>query len=229
MSTVKVPKRVRIWALYAFMYVGGPLLWGAWMVFRLELMSPADFVHCLVSPLTLVMLGAFLAANLANTSRAAAACCRGGVVDLRPIIRAHCLSVVAFGILGTFVFLLPLSVPGGEADAMNERGWLFTAIVGAVSGASLVFLVYGYFTALVFGLITGVPGILQSLRRFYAALFPVGCALFVAAAVLSGRLGELTPLSCVLLALPLATTGFLFARTMLRTRAVRGGVSHEVA
>lgn len=229
MNTARDSRQVRIRALYAFMYLGGPLLWGGWMVFRLELMSPADFLRCLLSPLTLVMLGAFLAANLLNASRATAACCRGGVVDLRPILRAHCASIVAFGTVGTFVFLVPLSVSGVGVHAIDRGGWLFTAIVGAVSGASLVFLVYGYFTVLIFRLITGAPGVLPGPRRFYSALFPLGVALFVAAAVLSGRLRELTPLSCVLLALPMASTGFLFARTMIGTRAIRGGVSHEVA
>jgi hypothetical protein len=48
------------------MYVGGPLLWGGWMIFRLELLSPGEYARCLLSPLTLAMLAACLAGNLSQ-------------------------------------------------------------------------------------------------------------------------------------------------------------------
>ncbi len=222
-------RRVRIWLLYAFMYAGGPLLWGGWRVYRLELLSFADYVRCLLSPLTLAMLGTFLAGNLINISRTAARLARGGVTGLRWILRAHCAALVAFGTVGTFVFLQPLSAWTVATGGGNARGWLSTALIGSLSGASLVFLVYGYFTAAIFRLVSGDAGILRALRRFYSVLFPLGAALFVAASALAGRFETLTPLSGALLALPLATTGFLFVKTMARTKAAPGGAAHDVA
>jgi len=229
MSKAQGSNRLRIWLLYAFMYIGGPLLWGGWMIFRLELFSPGDYVRCLLSPLTLAMLGGFLAVNLINISRAAGVRAREDAADLRSILRAHCAAIVAFGTVGTFVFLLPLSLWAAGAGAVNARGWLTTAVTGALSGASLVFLVYGYFTLIIFRLIPGNADILQRIRRFYSILFPLGAALFVTAAALAGRLRELTLLGGALLTLPLATTGFLFGKTMIRIEAVRGGMTHEVA
>ncbi len=140
---------------------------------------------------------------------------------LRSILRVHCAALVAFGTVGTFVFLVPLS-----ADA---RDWLSTAAVGALSGASLVFLVYGYLSVVIFRLIRGNEDILQGVRRFYSSLFPLGAVFFVAAAALAGRLQGLTPLGGASLALPLATTGILFIKTMSRGNVVRGGVTHDAA
>jgi len=199
------------------------------MVSRLGLLSPGDYVRCLLSPLTLAMLGMFLAGSLLNISRAAGIQARKGAAALRSILRAHCASIVAFATVGTFVFLVPLSVHAAGAGAVNARGWLTTAAIGALSGASLVFLVYGYFTLIIFRLIPGNADILQGIRRFYSILFPLGAALFVTAAALAGRLRELTLLGGALLTLPLATTGFLFGKTMIRIEAVRGGMTHEVA
>jgi hypothetical protein len=221
-------KRVRIGLLYVFMCVGGPLLWGAWMVFRLELLSPGDYVRCLLSPLTLAVLALFLAGNLINVSRAARARARKGALDIRRILRAHCAALVAFGTVGTLIFLMPLSARAPGAGAASAGDWLSTAAIGALSGASLVFLVYGYFTVAIFRLITGSAEILRSLRRFYSTLFPLGAALFVTAAALAGRLQVLTALGGVSLLLPLATAGFLYVRTMIRTGAARGGVTHAV-
>jgi hypothetical protein len=222
-------KRARIVFLYAFMYVGSPLLWGGWMIFRLELLSPGEYVRCLLSPLTLAMLAAFLAGNLFNVYRAVGARAQAGAADIRSILRAHCAALVAFGTVGTFVFLAPLSAQDSGARALNAGDWLSTAAIGALSGASLVFLIYGYFTAVVFRLITGRADILRSLRRFYSTLFPLGAVFFVTAAALAGRLQGLTPLGGVSLAFPLATSGFLFVKTLSRINPVRGELTHGVA
>jgi len=229
MNKANGSKRAKIGLLYAFMYVGGPLLWGGWMIFRLELLSLGDYVRCLLSPLTLAMLAAFLAANLMNVHRAAGVRAREGAADVRSILRAHCAALVAFGTVGTLVFLVPLSTRAIGADAVNARDWLSTAAIGALSGASLVFLVYGYFTVAIFRLITGNADILRSLRRFHSTLFPLGVVLFMTAAALAGRLQGLTPLGGVSLALPLSTSGFLFVKSMSRISAVRGGVTRGVA
>ena len=229
MNKANGSKRAKIGLLYAFMYVGGPLLWGGWMIFRLELLSPGEYARCLLSPLTLAMLAAFLAGNLANVYRAAGARAQAGAADVRSILRAHCAALVAFGTMGTFVFLVPLSARASGARALNAGDWLSTAAIGALSGASLVFLIYGYFTVVIFRLITGNADILQSLRRFYSMLFPLGAVLFVTTAALAGRLQGLTPLGGASLALPLATSGFLFVKTMSRINAIRRGVTHGVA
>lgn len=222
-------KHARIALLYAFMYVGGPLLWGEWMIFRLGLLSPGEYARCLLSPLTLAMLAAFLAANLVNVYRAAGVRDRAGALADRSILRAHCAALVGFATVGTFVFLVPLSVRVPGAAALNAGGWLSTAAVGALSGASLVFLVYGYFTVIIFRLITENADIHQGLRRFYATLFPLGVVTFVTAAALAGRLRGLTPLGGASLAFPLATSGTLFFKTMSRGRAVQRGVTHGAA
>jgi hypothetical protein len=229
LNTANGSKRARILLLYMFMYVGGPLLWGGWMIFRLKLLSPGDYVRCLLSPLTLAMLAAFLAGNLVNLSRAARARAREGAADLRSILRAHCAALVAFGTVGTFVFLVPLFAHASGARAPEAGDWLSTVAVGALSGASLVFLVYGYFTVIIFRLITGNADILRSLRRFYSILFPLGAVLFVTAAAFAGRLQGLTPSGGASLALPLATTGFLFVKTMIRINTLHGGVTHGAA
>jgi hypothetical protein len=199
------------------------------MIFRLELLSPGEYVRCLLSPLTLAMLAAFLAGNLVNVSRAAGARAQAGAADIRSIFRAHCAALVAFGTVGTFVFLVPLAAQDSGARALNARDWLSTAAIGALSGASLVFLVYGYFTVGIFRLITGSADILRSLRRFYSTLFPLGAVFFATAAALAGRLQVLTPLGGVSLAFPLATSGFLFVKTLSRINAVRGELTHGLA
>ena len=229
MNKANGSKRAKIGLLYAFMYVGGPLLWGGWMIFKLELLSPGEYALCLLSPLTLAMLAAFLAGNLANVYRAAGVRAQTDAADVRSILRAHCAALVAFGTVGTFVFLVPLSARASGARALNAGDWLSTAAIGALSGASLVFLIYGYFTVVIFRLITGNADILQSLRRFYSVLFPLGAVLFVTAAALAGRLQGLTPLGGASLAFPLATSAVLFVKTMSRINAVRGGVTHGVA
>jgi hypothetical protein len=229
MNKVNGPKRVKIVLLYAFMYLGGPLMWGAWMIFRLKLLSPGEYARCLLSPLTLAMLAGFLAGNLANVYRAAGARAQAGAADVLSILRAHCAALVAFGTVGTFVFLVPFSAQDSGARALNAGHWLSTAAIGALSGASFVFLVYGYFTVVIFRLITGSADILRSLRRFYSTLFPLGAVFFVTAAALAGRLQGLSPLGGASLAFPLATSGFLFVKTMSRINAVRGGVTHGVA
>jgi hypothetical protein len=228
MSSVKGSQWARILLLYAFMYVGGPLLWGGWMIFRLELLRPGDYVRCLLSPLTLAMITAFLAGNLANAYRAAGTA-QPGVADLRSVLRVHCAALVAFGTVGTFVFLVPISGQASGARGLNAGNWLPVAAVGALSGASFVFLVYGYFTIAIFRLITRNPNILPSLRQFYAALFPLGALFFVTTAALAGRLQGLTPLGGASLALPLATSAFLFLKTMIRMNAGRGGATHDGA
>jgi hypothetical protein len=220
MNTINGSNRTKIVSLYAFMYMGGPLLWGGWMIFRLKLLSPGEYAHCLLSPLTLAMLAAFLAGNFINLRRAA------GAADVQSILRAHCAALVAFGTVGTSVFLVPLSAQASGARALS---WLSTAAIGALSGASLVFLIYGYFTVIIFQLITRNANILQSLRRFYSTLFPLGAVLFVTAAALSGQLQGLTPLGGASLAFPLATSGFLFFKTMRGITAGGGEVTHVVA
>jgi len=208
-------KRARIGLLYGFMYLVGPLLWGGWMVFRLRLLTLGEYVHCLTSPLTLCMMAVFLAGNITNIHRAA-----GGAPTLWTL-RTHCAALVAFGTAGTFVFLTPLS--GGALE------WLGRAGIGALSGASLVFLTYGFFTVAIFRLVAKNTHILRRLRRFYSALFPLGAVLFVAAAALAGRLQGLTLLGGASLALPLATTCFLFIKTMYGANAVGRGAKHGVA
>jgi hypothetical protein len=229
MNKANGSKRARILLLYMFMYVGGPLLWGGWMVYRLELLSPGEYLRCLLFPLTLAMLAAFLAGNLANVSRAAGTGAPPSVADIRSVLRTHCAALVAFGTAGTFAFLVPLSAQTPGAHALQAADWLSTAAVGALSGASLVFLVYGYFTVSIFRLITRNTEILRSLRRFYSMLFPLGAVLFMTAAALAGRIRGVTPFGAASLALPLATSGFLFARTMNRTNAVHAGVMHDAA
>ena len=229
MNKANGAKRIRITLLYVFMYMGGPLLWGGWMIFRLELLSPGEYARCLLSPLTLAMLAAFLAVNLVNVYRAAGARARAGSPDVRSIFRTHGAALAAFGTLGTFVFLVPLSTPASGARAMNAGYWLSKVAVGSLSGASLVFLIYGYLTVVIFQIITKSADILQRLRRFYSTLFPLGAVFFVTAAALAGRLQGLTLLGGASLAFPLATSGFLFVRTMSRIKVVRGGVTHGAA
>jgi hypothetical protein len=222
-------KRAKIGLLYTFMYVAGPLLWGGWMVFRLRLLTPSEYVRCLLSPFTLGMLAVFLAGNLANVLRAAGAHARAGDVSIRRSLRAHCAALVIFGTVGTFLFLVPLSGRAPGARGLDETEWLARAGIGALSGASLVFLTYGFFTVVIFRLITGSADTLRSLRGFYSTLFPLGAVFFVAAAALAGLLQGLTVLAGVSLVLPLATTGFLFVKTMYRTDAARKGATHGVA
>lgn len=199
------------------------------MIFRLGLLSPGEYARCLRSPLTLAMLAAFLAANLVNVYRAAGARARAGAPVARSILRAHCVALVGFGTVGTFVFLVPLSARAPGAGALNAADWLSTAAVGALSGASLVFLIYGYFTVIIFRLITENADILQGLRRFYSSLFPLGVVFFVTAAALAGRLQGLTPLGGASLAFPLATSGTLFFKAMSRGKAVQRGVTDGAA
>lgn len=229
MNRVEGWQRARIGLLYAFMYVGGPLLWGGWMVYRLRLLAPEEYVRCLLSPFTLSMLAAFLAGNLAGIHRAAGARARADEGSLRRTLWTHCASLVLFGTAGTFLFLVPLSGWPPAVQPPNGGGWLARAGIGALSGASLVFLTYGFLTVAVFRLLPGGTETLQGLRRFCSTLFPLGVVLFVAAAALAGLLQGLTVWSGVSLALPLATTSFLFIRTMRRTGAARRGATHDAA
>lgn len=200
----------------------GPLLWGGWMVFRLRLLTLSEYVLCLTSPPTVCMMAVFLAGNLANVHRAV------GGLSTRWTLRAHCAALVAFGTAGTFVFLIPLSRGVSGPHGQIETEWLARAGAGALSGASLVFLTYGFFTVAIFRLITKNTDTLRRLRWFYSALFPLGAVLFVAAAALAGRLQGLTVSGGASLALPLATTSFLFIKTIYGANAVAGGAKHDV-
>ncbi len=219
----------KIGLLCTFMYVGGPLLWGGWMVFRLRLLTPREYLHCLLSPVTLGMLAVFLAGALANMRRAAGPRARAGDVSVRWILRIHCAALVMFGTGGTFLFLVPLSDRASATGHLGGAEWLARAGIGALSGASLVFLTYGFFTVVLFRLVTSSADAFRRIRGFYSTLFPLGVVLFVAAAALAGLLRGLTVVGGAALALPLATTSLLFLKTMYRTSAARRGATHGVA
>jgi hypothetical protein len=222
MNREEFRKRARIGLLYAFMYVGGPLLWGGWMVFRLRLFTPGEYLDCLTSPITVCMMAVFLAGNLANIHRMAGLRAHESGASTRSILRVHCASLVAFGTAGTFMFLVG---PHG----LKNAEWLARAGIGALSGASLVFLTYGFFTVAIFRLITENADTLRRLRGFYSTLFPLGVILFLTAAALAGLLQGLTVLGGASLAIPLATTCFLFIKTMYGANAVERKVTHGVA
>jgi hypothetical protein len=222
-------KLARIGLLYAFMYVVGPLIWGGWMVFRLKVLTLGEYLHCLTSPLSVCMMAVFLAGNLANIHRAAGPRAHASGASARWILRTHCAALVAFGTAGTFIFLIPLSGAALGPHGLKDAEWLTRAVIGALSGASLVFLTYGFFTVAIFRLITMNTDTLPRLRGFYSTLFPLGAVLFVAAAALAGRLQGLTVLGGASLALPLATTCFLFIKTMYSTNAIGRGAKHGAA
>ena len=105
----------KIAAIHFFMYFVGPIIWGAWMIFRLQIISVQQYVHCIASVPVLAMLLLYYVVNTVYMVRKT----RQGtdnpenhlqhLANGKSVLLFNVVSVVSFGTIGTFAFLSMLA------------------------------------------------------------------------------------------------------------------------
>jgi len=179
--------------LSLWMYLGGPGVWGAWMVWRLKILTLGDFMSCLW-PTGLMLLGGFWVAAWANL--------RG-----RGSARFHALWLTVFATLGTGAFLLiptGLGLPGPRGQQV---------LVGALAGTSLVGLFYPVFSLRLFSKRPSYSTNGPFLRRFHLWAYVGALACYLVVAWCSKLLVPLDGGTVVAALLPLAMSAFLLGRS----------------
>ncbi|PKM40744.1 MAG: hypothetical protein CVV04_06035 [Firmicutes bacterium HGW-Firmicutes-9] len=191
---------LKIAALHFFMYFIGPVIWGVWMIFRLQIVSVQQYLHCLTS---VPVLSMFVIYSVANTvymgCKAKQATDNLSHNRQRPmngkfILLFNAIFVVSFGTIGTFAFLSMLSTNSLCFIPIDMGAWYSSAIVGSLSGAALVLMFYNFFsTTVVMSVIEGMRenheeeyrNNLLTLKREIKLLYHAGVILFFVSAIAS--------------------------------------------
>lgn len=190
----------KIAALHFFMYFVGPIIWGAWMIFRLQIVSVQQYLHCLTSVPVLAMLVLYYVVNTVYMVRKT----KQGtdnpdnhqryLANGNSVILFNTASVVSFGTIGTFGFLSMLSTNSLGFIPIDIGAWYLSAIVGSLSGAALVLVFYNFFsTTVVMSVIEGMRknheeeyrSSLLTLKREITILYLAGVILFFVSAIAS--------------------------------------------
>jgi len=198
---------LKIAAIHFFMYFVGPVIWGVWMIFRLQIVSVQQYIHCLASVPVLAMLVLYYVVNTVYMVRKT----RQGtdnpdnqqkhLANGKSVLLFNAISVVSFGTIGTFAFLSMLATNNLSLIPIDIGTWYLSAIVGSLSGAALVLMFYNFFsTAVVMSAIGGMRENyeeeyrrnLLTLKREIAILHHAGVILFfisaIASLLITGRL-----------------------------------------
>ncbi len=187
----------KVMLISVWMYLGGPLVWGAWMIWRLKLLSPGIFLS-LLWPSGLLLLLAFLGINLLNLSRHHVS------------VRFHCSLITALASIGTlgFFFMPRLSGPPGQWQCDN--GWLLKALIGSLAGGSLVGLFYPVLSVTIFSRLPDFNASGVVLRRFHAWAYVVGILAYVSVFFLTGMSTHFNLKTGLGMVFPVLMSGFLF-------------------
>lgn len=226
---------LRITLLYLYMYFVGPLIWGLWMVKRLGIITAQEFVHCLLSPVSLSIFVLLFLLNLVHTGYAAERHSGYGK-GIRSILKVHCISIVVFGILGTPLFLSGLSREHMDQVSMTADSWIIKAAIGSMSGIALIFLFYALFSVMVFDNLKHffkaeeIRDSMVSLKKFNAAVYSLGLLSFLTSATLAylvrmQKTGAKAEIGDILLyfaftAVPVLMSLLLYKKSVKRIRIV---------
>ena len=228
---------LKIVFLYFYMYFIGPLIWGIWMVFRLRIITLQECYHCILSPVTITIFILCFLFNLIYMKRLLNEV--SGLPDTinaetsKPywmsLLKVHCISIILFGTIGTFVSLSMLSTNMLSFFKITSGDWLFKTVIGALSGASLVFLFYIMFSVIIITTVIDSIKTMQSnakkrilvrLKLFNLILYIIGLVLFIGTAVASLIYRNInfefdndTLIFLVTLALPVFMSGFLYYKS----------------
>lgn len=215
---------LKIVLLYFYMYFIGPLIWCIWMVFKLEILSLQECYHCISSPLAITLFISYFFFNTLYIKRiinklSVQPSEKKAETYLNAALNVHFISIFTFGTIGTFLCLSMLST--------HSSSHLIPKIaIGTLSGASLVFLFYIMFSAVIIvtlaALIQAIPSYPQNrifirLKHFNQLLYIIGLILFIGTAVASlvyrtnqFAVNQNTILFLVILLLPISMSTFLF-------------------
>lgn len=198
---------LKIAVLHFFMYFLGPVIWGVWMIFRLQIVSVQQYIHCLASVPVIAMLVLYYVVNTVYMVRKT----KQGtdnqdnhqkhLANGKSVLLFNAISVVSFGTIGTFAFLSMLSTNSLSLIPIDIGTWYLSAVVGSLSGAALVLMFYNFFsTTVVMSVLGGMRknheleyrNILLMLKREIAILYHAGVTLFfvsaIASLLITGRL-----------------------------------------
>lgn len=198
---------LKIAAIHFFMYFVGPIIWGAWMIFRLQIVSVQQYLHCIASVPVLAMLLLYYVVNTVYMVRKTRQGTdnpenhRQHLANGNSILLFNVVSVVSFGTVGTFGFLSMLATNNLSLIPIDIGAWYLSAAVGSLSGAALVLMFYNFFsTTVVMSIIEGMRenheeeyrSNLLTLKREIKILYHAGVILFFvsvfASLLITGRL-----------------------------------------
>jgi len=109
-------------------------------------------------------------------------------------LKVHCVSLISFGTISTFICMSMLSTNSLSYFEISSNDWLLKAIIGSLSGASLVFLFFIFFSAIIFtNVIDNIKpaqqhvakSMLIKLKLFNLAMYIIGLILFIGTAIVS--------------------------------------------
>jgi len=191
--------QVRSSALSAWIFLGGPLVWGVFLVWRLKILSPEEFLNCLF-PVGFLVLLIFLAANRINLQRQKKQPSFQCGKQTRPV-NIYCLMLILFGTLGTASFLILPDVLGGTRHIDKD-------LLGALAGFSLISMFYPFLSIKLFSCLPDFETTGPALRQFNLYLYGLGLLAYFATAALSPLDWDISNL--IGLIIPVFMSVFLF-------------------
>jgi hypothetical protein len=193
----KIP--IKAMLISVWMYFGGPLVWGAWMVWRLNTLELSQWC-ALLYPTGVLVLLFFFAANLLNLkSRKVSA----------PV---HCLLVAGFGTVGTFAFMALPALLGVEGPWLDDAAWKDKIVLGTLSGGSLTGMFYPLFSIGIFSNIEEFRKNRKFLVRFNLVAYIWGLLAFVTVAFLSALFSSFNVLKVLFFLFPVLMSGLMFRK-----------------
>jgi hypothetical protein len=149
---------LRIAILYGYMYFAGPCIWGIWMVYKLEIITPQELEHTILSPVTIILLASYFLFNLLymrNTLKKLNTSSASQQENLKEnyyfdALKVNCISLGSFGTIGTSILMLMLVTDDFTSMQQVVSFRVVTAVIGSLSGASLVFVFYPVFSIIIF-------------------------------------------------------------------------------
>lgn len=181
----------RIASIYCFMYFLGPVLWHAWMVFKLGFLTLEESRRCLLSPWAIAIAAFLFMLNAASLAKGMERIGEGERAGERRMA-VHFASLLAFATIGTAASMGALR--GADAGGLPP---LLKPVVGSLNGASMCFVFYASSSASLIARISppgrgsseGRRGILSMSRACNALLFAIGLPLFLATSLAAACLG----------------------------------------
>lgn len=150
MNAKQLKSKIRL--LLGFMYFVAPMIWGIWITARLQIVTTKEFLHCITSPVSLIILPAIYFINYRLMTRKVSQIlnCRNNSAGhiVRSMLRFHILSIIFFGTIGTFICMSMLRFPRLGFFLSSPHHDLFTVITGSMAGTALTFIFFTVFTYL---------------------------------------------------------------------------------